>query len=51
VWHKPVPGVTDQPPAAEKPGPSATPAETPAEEDSGTNRLLRAKRRARDKKE
>jgi uncharacterized membrane protein/outer membrane biosynthesis protein TonB len=51
VWHKPVPGVTHQPPAPEKPAASPPPADAPAEDDSGTNRLLRAKRRARDKKE
>lgn len=51
VWHKPVPGVTDQPPAAVQPAENAPPSAAPAEEDSGTNRLLRAKRRARDKQE
>jgi uncharacterized membrane protein len=49
VWHKQVPGVTEVPPAASKPSSEAPPPTAPTEEDSGTNRLLRAKRRARDR--
>jgi uncharacterized membrane protein len=57
VWHKPVPGVTNPTPPPAKPVEAAKPAEKPAEqpaasdEPGSTSRLLRAKRRAQDKKD
>ncbi|MCC2672539.1 MAG: putative von Willebrand factor type, partial [Armatimonadetes bacterium] len=56
VWNKAPPGVAPPtgaaPPPAPKPSEAAKPADTPPDgDDASTNRLLRAKRRARDKQE
>ncbi len=51
IWHKPVPGVTptaDSAPQQQKPAEKKT--EAPTDDDS-TSRLLRAKKRAKDKEE
>lgn len=52
VWHRPVEGVTPGPPPAAEAKPEAKKPEAapePAEEGDSTSRLLRAKRRARDR--
>jgi hypothetical protein len=53
IWHKPVEGVGSKPPATPAPSSSSEKApEPPGEGDSeSTSRLLRAKRRAKDKQE